>query len=147
MTAQRNMMVNQKRRKGQALVIEEIIFIGLGVMLLVGIGSIFNSMSGRASEGVEVLMAEEVANTIAASADKLAAANATGRISVDVPETINNKDYYVEGYGEMKLVVRMEGLIITRNVTAPVTGAAHSSYGRVAVSYNRSHITLRGESY
>lgn len=139
-----------KRRKGQNLVLEEILFVGLGVFVLAGLSITFNSLNNHVSDDFEDQNILQISNFVLSAVDRLVFANATeGYIVLKIPDKISRDNYIISGFNPPRNQFMIKVGDNNKVVDAPVDirGIVSSSNKILKVEYNGTSIFLRGDLY
>ncbi len=135
-------------RKGQTLSIEETLFLGMGLILIVGTFAIFQSVSDIASSDIEGNTAAGVLEHIAANIEGLRKSGA-GHVEIEMIPRINREEYIIAGRGTKSMsLTKLSGeLVATKTTTVPVFGQVQSS-SNMRLEYNRTgFVRIRGVWY
>ncbi|NOQ55560.1 MAG: hypothetical protein GQ477_02005 [Nanohaloarchaea archaeon] len=139
-----------RKRKGQNLVLEEILFIALAILIITGVSSTFNSINNRVSGDIEEQSAMQISNFIISAIDKLVYSNATsGYVVLEIPETISQERYLISGFNppQNKFMIKMGNSRKIVDVSVNVQGIVSSSGKILKVEYDGDSIFLRGGEY
>ncbi len=136
-----------RKRKGQNLVLEEILFIALSIVVIVGVSSTFNSINGRVSDDIEDQSAMQISNFIISAIDKLVFSNATsGFVVIEIPRTISQEIYVISGFNPARkqFMIKMGDSRKIVDVPVNVNGIVSSSGKVLKVEYDGDSVFLRG---
>jgi len=139
-----------RKRKGQNLVLEEILFIALSIVVIIGISSTFNTINNRVSDDIEDQSALQISNFIISAIDKLVLANATsGFVVIDIPQTISRETYIISGFTPVRkeFMIKMGDSKQIVDVSVNVSGIVSSSGKVLKVEYDGVSVFLRGGDY
>lgn len=136
------------RRKGQALVLEEMMMVVLGIILVAGIIFLFSNINERILEHVEEEQAEEVNGYIKSNIELLKSMDCTKCfVVINVPDNIGGKSYTVIGSKNRKniLIHNNDGLWNEKNLTVEFVGMSHG-YDMLQLKYEGGIVYLKGVS-
>lgn len=139
-----------RKRKGQRLVFEEILFIGIGVFLLAGISLMFNIMNDSVSDDFEDQNVMQISNFILSAIDKFILSNATsGYMVLRIPGKISMDNYIISGFNppRKEFMIKMGDNRKIIDSPVDVSGIVLSSGKILKVEYNGSSVFLRGGEY
>ncbi len=141
------MLLFAKKRKGQNIVLEEMLFVALGVLVLVGVSTTFSSINDRVSDDFEEQNIAQISNFILSAIDRLVFANVTsGYIVLDIPDTISRDNYIISGFNppRKQFMIKVGNNRIITDTPVNVSGIVSSSGKSIKIEYDGSSVVLRG---
>ena len=139
-----------KKRKGQNIVLEEMLFVALGVVVLIGVSAMFSSINSRVSNDFEEQNIAQVSNFILSAIDRLVFSNATsGYVELDIPGTISSDNYIISGFNppRKQFMIKIGNNRMITDTPVNVSGILSSSGKSIKIEYDGSSIILRGDIY
>ncbi|MCK5372713.1 MAG: hypothetical protein KAJ20_00070 [Candidatus Aenigmarchaeota archaeon] len=139
-----------RKRKGQNMVLEEILFVALGVVVLAGVSTTFNSINDRVSDDFEDQNVAQISNFVLSAIDRLVFANVTsGYIVLDIPVKISRDNYIISGFNppRKQFMIKMGNNRMLIDAPVNVSGIVSSSGKLLKIEYDGSSVFLRGEVY
>lgn len=137
---------NKKKRKGQILIIEEMMMFALGALIIIGIIFIFKVVNDGILEFVQDGQTEEINGYIKAHIVSLNSMNCTRcHITVKIPETISGEEYTIYGAeNKKKILIHNDDRIWSeKNLSVDVVGLSYGSK-MLRLEYNDGVIFMRG---
>ncbi len=135
-----------KSRKGQVLILEEMMMFLLGIMIVAGIIFISSEINDEILEFVREGQAEEVSGYIKSNIATLESMNCTQcHITLEIPEQIGGHAYTIYGEEDKKkiLIYDNEKLWNEKNLSVELYGTSHGSR-MLRLEYNNGIVTMRG---
>ena len=135
-----------RRRKGQVLILEEMIMFGLGVTIIAGTIFLFNYIDEKIMEHIEADQAEEIASYIQSHVTSLNSIGCTKcYITVKIPQTIGRNKYTILGEDSKKMLLVHDSNRIwnEKNIPIVVSGIEEGS-STLRLEYSDGQIILRG---
>ncbi len=135
-----------RRRKGQVLILEEMIMFGLGVTIVAGTIFLFNHINDKILEHVENDQAEEIASYIQSHITTLDSIGCTKcYITVKIPERIGKNTYTILGEDSKKTLLIHDNNRVWNEKSIPVilSGIAEGN-SMLRLEYSDGEIILRG---
>lgn len=142
--------VRLERRKGQSVTVEEVMYMGIGIMLVFGTFGTFQKISDGLKADLRDDSAKELASYIAFNAENLALnAAEDSYVELEIPKTIGGENYLVAGDGGKGLLITKVNseIMSSRGVRTKIGGQADSMTGRMRIEYDNGMIYIRGVSY
>ncbi|MCK4927076.1 MAG: hypothetical protein KAS11_01295 [Candidatus Aenigmarchaeota archaeon] len=139
-----------KKRKGQNIVLEEILFVALSIVVLTGVSATFNSINDRVSDDFEDQNVAQISNFILSAIDRLVFANVTsGYIVLDIPSEVSRDNYIISGFNppRKQFMIKMGDNRMITDTPVFVSGIVSSSGRSIKIEYDGSSIFLRGGMY
>ena len=139
-------MLQSKKRKGQILIIEEVMMFALGALIIVGIIYIFDMVNDGVLEFVQDGQTEEIGGYIKAHVVLLNSMNCTRcHITIKIPETIGGEEYTIYGMENKKsiLIHNDDRIWSEKNVSVDVVGLSQGSK-MLRLEYDNGIIFMRG---
>lgn len=137
---------SRKKRKGQVLILEEMIMFGLGVTIIAGTIFLFNYINDKILEHIENDQAEEIASYIQSHVTSLYSIDCTKcYITVKIPERIGKNTYTILGEDSKNTLLIHDNNRIWNEKSLPVmlSGTEEGS-GMLRLEYSNGEIILRG---
>ncbi len=137
-----------RKRKGQTLILEEVMMFALGILIIIGMIFIFDEINNGILEFVEKGEAEEVNSYIKSHIMSLKNMDCTKcHITIKIPEYIGGKEYTI--YGEenkKKILIHNNGQLWNeKNVSVEVIGLSRGS-SMLRLEYYNGLVMIRGVS-
>lgn len=135
-----------KARKGQTLILEEMMMFTLGIMIVAGTIFIFSEVNNEILEFVREEQAEEINSYIKSNIATLESMNCTQcHITLEIPEQIGGHAYTIYGEEDKKKILLHdnEKLWNEKNLSVELYGTSHGSR-MLRLEYNDGVITMRG---
>ena len=132
------------------MVLEEILFVALGVVVLAGVSTTFNSINDRVSDDFEDQNVAQISNFVLSAIDRLVFANVTsGYIVLDIPVKISRDNYIISGFNppRKQFMIKMGNNRMLIDAPVNVSGIVSSSGKLLKIEYDGSSVFLRGEVY
>ena len=129
-----------RKRKGQSMVIEEVILMSMGVIILIGLTSIFTMTKNEVSTAIQKEETSHVGNFIKGHMNRMILNNITGVISLSLPRKINNEYYIIQGYEsgvKKEFFIMLSDYIYTVKVPVPITGSSVSDNGELMINCSK----------
>ena len=126
-----------KKRKGQNLVLEEVILMSMGIIILVGLTSVFSLTKDEVSSAIQEQEAKHIGNYIKGHISEMTLNNITGTIDLNIPKQINGRYYIIQGYEtatKKELSITFNDFSYTTTTPVPVEGSATSQYGSIFIN-------------
>ncbi len=127
----------KKSRKGVYGVIEEVMLFGIGIIIMAGIITIFNSLEDEmlSTLGNDRLVA--LNKYVASTAMMLHEINCTScYVDFELPPSIGGKKYTVGGSVQKKILVHsLDEEISEEGIPVPAEGLVQSSYNHLRIQY------------
>ncbi len=149
---------SNKTRKGQYLTVEEIYLVGIGLMLVIGLTAMVNTMNSSILDSVKSEQGLSVENLIVGNIEKLknevTGTDAEASVELKIPPEIGGAYYYITGSEtDNGIIIKdINGNNITKKETSiPVEGLVHSQSKRMKITLFETsgvkRITIRSVSY
>lgn len=138
--------LKQSVRKGQYLIIEDVMLFGVGIMLLAGVAGIFAMINSSVQEISLEYQQKEVANVIATRALTYRMTGATGSISIKIPEKIAGEEYDVIAFAESgtSMIVVGSNTETPAKVYSPLPSSGrYSGSKKIILDYDGEKLRLR----
>jgi len=132
-----------RKKKGQHLILEEIILFSLGLIIALGFFSTFQSFEKSAKTQSREEQFEMLGEIISSHIIELTQSNATGKIEFSIPESIGGEGYL--------LALKVGGIMIQTQShqvhITPIYGIEekYEMDGVVQSNYKKASVTLEGE--
>ncbi len=139
-----------RRRKGQTIVIGEILFVAIGILLLSGTLVTFNMIYGTASSNLEKQSIEQVSSNIVYSLQNFKKIDGCkGKTIIEIPETVSNEPYVIAGFNPPRdeFMIKLGDTKTISKAPMSIKGAVSSSGGRIQINYDGTSALLRGVVY
>ena len=137
----------QQKRKGQYLIVEDVLLFGVGIALLAGIAATFVIFNDSLIEKTKESQYNELGNLIITSAQIYKTLETKGQIYIKAPSTIAGDTYEIVAFKEDDKDVVIVGVNteyeVKMNVPLPIRGKFSSSE-RILLEYDGSIVSLRG---
>ena len=135
-----------RRRKGQILIMEEVIMFGLGVTIIAGTIFLFTYISDKILEHVEDDQAEEIASYVQSHVTTLDSIGCTKcYMTVKIPQSIGRQKYTILGEDSKKTLLIHDHNRIWNEKKLPLTlSGMEEGSSMLRLEYNDGKIILRG---
>ena len=137
---------SKKMRKGQVLILEEMMMVTLGILIVAGVIFIFNDVNDKILEFAREQQAEEVNSYVKSYIVTLESMNCTHcHITLEIPEQIGGRTYTILGEGDKKkiLIHDNEGLWNEKDLSVELFGLSQGSR-MLRLEYNDGIVMMRG---
>ena len=131
-----------KKRKGQNIVIEEVLLVGMGIILLIGLTSVFTMAKDEISISIQKQEASQIGNYINGHINRLALNNITGTMTIPIPSEVNDRYYMIEGYesgAKKEFFIMLSAHVQNINTSVPVKGIATSQNGLLFINHSKEN--------
>ncbi len=139
------------KRKGQYLVVGEMLIFAIGLIITISLVALFNSIDSRISEPTKNVQSAEVANVITAALYQLRELDESGAtIKLKIPKEIKGEEYAITGGGKMLYIIMENGERMNFTVPVNVRGRLESgTTGMLQMKYlNKSAgVLMQSVSY
>ncbi len=135
-----------RRRKGQNLIVEEVILVGISIVVLSGIVAMFSIMEDRVGESIREVSGKVVGESIVFNIERMMEYNNKGSVSLSIPVEIGSQGYSIIVNGN-KLFLRFENgesHAFELYGSTPVVGGSSSAMGRITLRHNGTAIIIGG---
>ena len=122
-----------KKRKGQNLVLEEVILMSMGIIILLGLTSVFTLTKNEVSSAIQEQEANHIGNHIIGHISEITLNNITGTTTIEIPRQINSRYYIIQGY-ENKILLTFQDYSYTMDTSVKINGSATSQYGSLFIN-------------
>lgn len=139
-----------RSRKGAYEVLEEVVLFAAGVVIMLGMVTLFNSVEKGMLSSLGESRMDATNKYVASLATTLKETNCTRcYIAVPIPGFIAGEKYTVTGSPLGKIVIYSSGKFIEENISVPAEGTVQSSYKSLQVEYsgNTNSIKVYGGLY
>lgn len=137
---------NKRRKKGQYLVIEEILLFGMGLAIFGGTLLIAENFKEGTTQTISEIKIMEVSQVLLNGIYTLQKINNTAKITMNIPETIASEEYVIVGSKNQKELVIYNSKEVFVKIKTPVyvSGTVHSTNGKILLMTNGSKVFIRG---
>lgn len=129
-----------RKRKGQYLILEEMLVFSIGIMVTISLLSTFHLFRRETKDGATKNQAELIANSVASSVFNLVQTEGSGKAEISVPKHIAGDLYYVDlEDGLVEVTIQGEeykSQIIRSNQGVDLEGGKRSLSGEVELVYD-----------
>jgi hypothetical protein len=139
-----------RRRKGQYLVIQEVLVYGMGLFMLIGVLSTFTYMKNTIQDSIRETQLEVVSNTITNGLMELKDLDEPSQVTLNVPAEITDKQYTVTTslIGSLYILTVTDGQLTHKQLLRiPVNDSVIRGSEQIIITKSNNEIKLRGVSY
>ncbi len=139
---------HQRPRKGAYDIVGEVMLFGVGIVIMVGIIALFNSVGDDILSTLGEDRLAAVNKHVASTAMMLHEINCTScYIDFELPPSIGSKEYAISGSVQKKILVySSDEILVEENIPVPAKGVVQSSVSHLRIQYENTpgEITLYG---
>lgn len=137
-------------KKGQNIVVEEVLVFGIGLVLALGLFTTFQTFGNQAQTSVAREKLSTIASYVRATIMQATQIHGSGKVFMSVPHELSGSSYLIDLNTSQLAVVSADGHSHAMQLhgvesTYALQGQAHSEADRIFVEKNGQNITIGSE--